>query len=709
MDVKDEIRYRYPNPIALTYHNATNAREVVAAHDQRLRLFEVILKYLASIAICQYLAGPRDDPRVNRTLRGLTRPSLGQWNGFLRSVLTYYKNANRRGELVVPEYYDAYFERRKDRPAMCDAYNAIRNVLENRSDSGAKSISVREFFDKLISYRNKTTGHGAVTRGLCERMNEPLFAGLEELLGNMTFLRDHWLVYIEDVRVKRGHYTHALVSYMGSTPPSRLPEAFVTADPSQYRTEEQLYLCLRDQNVPALSLHPLVIAWREDVLFLNESRDKDIEYLSYQTGQIRKPDRLLEDFKDILGDIMAPEGKAARPAPPKPPPATPYERAVTAVEQEDWAEALAQLQLVQKKDPQYAEAQTLLEKVQRQHDLLNKYQHATALMKQGQWEDAHQALQSLQEEQPGYHDVMALLRTTQSEIAKLKSLEVLYDQAQAALENQRWVQALDLLRRLQNIRTGYRDVGTLLDRQERLNKLYAQAMDEMKARKWAVALTTLSQLQNMQENYRDVTTLAEKTQAELDKEAELQEMYSQSKVHMALDEWEEAQKLLRDIRRRQRDFRDVRDLLKEVQEHLQRPCWKCGSIQSTSRKYCSKCGAALDEPPSLEFALPWTCWRCGKAVPAAKKFCIRCGAPREKPETTTCPQCGYENLPGKKFCAKCGAPLTAPSGLYRAARQEETPSDVTKISAPPVTCPKCGHQNPASRRFCSRCGTLLST
>ncbi|MBU1877770.1 MAG: hypothetical protein KJ734_02355, partial [Chloroflexi bacterium] len=71
MDIRDEIRYRYPNPIALTYHNTVNAREAMLAHSQRLRLFEVILKYLASIAICQYLGSPRDDAQVNRTLRDL--------------------------------------------------------------------------------------------------------------------------------------------------------------------------------------------------------------------------------------------------------------------------------------------------------------------------------------------------------------------------------------------------------------------------------------------------------------------------------------------------------------------------------------------------------------------------------------------------------------------------------------------------------------
>ncbi|MBU0491352.1 MAG: zinc ribbon domain-containing protein [Chloroflexi bacterium] len=660
MDIRDEIRYRYPNPIALTYHNTVNAREAMLAHSQRLRLFEVILKYLASIAICQYLGSPRDDAQVNRTLRDLERPSLGQWNGFLRSVLTYYQNANLVSSLTIPGLYDAYFERRKDRPGMADAYNAIRNLLENRSDSGAKSISTRELFDALINYRNKTTGHGVVTRELCEQMNEPLLGGLEEMLGGMAFLRDHALVYIEDVRVKRGHYTHELVSYMGSTPPSRIPEAFITDDPEQYHTEEQLYICRPGQNVPALSLHPLMIAWQGDVLFLNQSaRDKELEYLSYQSGQIKKPDRLIEDFRDIMGSLLAPEGDSSVVTPSVPlPPATPLERALTAAQQEDWAEVLAQLDSVPADDAQYAEAQTLRQKAQHQHDLMARYQHATDLMKQGHWEDANQSLQGLQAEQPGYRDVSVLLRTSESEIAKLQSLQVLYDQARKALDEQRWVPALDLLRRLQGIRTGYRDVGALLDRQERLNTLYTQALDEMREHKWAVALTTLNQLQNLQPDYRDVGALVVKTQTELEKEAELQEIYGRAKVHMALEEWEEAQKLLRDIRRQQRDFLDVFDLLKEVQSHLQRPCWNCGTLQPTTRKFCSKCGSDLLQTPSVAFTPPWVCWQCSTAVPQEKKFCHKCGAPREKPASVSCPHCGHENPADRKFCSRCGKPLS---------------------------------------------------
>ena len=32
MDVKLDILYRYPYPVAMTYHNADNAREVQGAH-----------------------------------------------------------------------------------------------------------------------------------------------------------------------------------------------------------------------------------------------------------------------------------------------------------------------------------------------------------------------------------------------------------------------------------------------------------------------------------------------------------------------------------------------------------------------------------------------------------------------------------------------------------------------------------------------------
>ena len=418
METKTDILYRYPYPIALTYHNADNAREVMAAHDQRIKLFEVTLKYLASIAIAQYVRQAGDDEKVNLILRGLARPSLGQWNGFLRQVLTYYDQAGKRDALFIPEMYEAYFQKSRERPALCRAYNALRNFTQGRNDSRLTSLSLRQFFDQMINYRNKTVGHGVLTRAQCEPLIEPLIEGLEEMLGQLAFLRDHRLVFIEDVRLRRGKYAHEMMSFMGSTPPMRMKAAYVADGPEEYKTEEQLYLCRRGEDVPLLSLHPLMIVSQRDVMFLNESaHGRDIEYLSYQTGQVKRPDRLIEDFHEIFSGIMATEAEPALPQPP----AAPYERGLLAIEEEDWRAAVEWLSKVPPHDAGYTAAQARLAEAQRQDGWAVRYHHALQAFEAERWDEAMDGLQSLQSDAgSGYRDVtrrIAEIRANQADFA----------------------------------------------------------------------------------------------------------------------------------------------------------------------------------------------------------------------------------------------------------------------------------------------------
>ena len=84
-----KILENYPLPIARGYRRYRNASEVRERHDAAYYLFEVYLKYLAAVAIAEYLAGEARDHRVNAALKGLARPSLGEWLRFLRECLRF--------------------------------------------------------------------------------------------------------------------------------------------------------------------------------------------------------------------------------------------------------------------------------------------------------------------------------------------------------------------------------------------------------------------------------------------------------------------------------------------------------------------------------------------------------------------------------------------------------------------------------------------
>ncbi|MFZ5915962.1 MAG: double zinc ribbon domain-containing protein [Chloroflexota bacterium] len=623
METRTDILYRYPYPIALTYHNAQNAREVMAAHDQRLRLFEVVLKYLASITIAQYVRQEGNDERVNHALQDLSRPSLGQWNGFLREILSYYDRAARRDALFIPEMYEAYFQKSKERPALCRTYNTLRNLVENRTDSALTALSLRQFFDLMITYRNKTVGHGALSQAQCEPLVEPLLDGLEEMLGQLTFVRDHRLVFIEDVRLRRGQYAHEMLSFMGSTPPMRMKNAYLAESPDDYRIEEQLYLCRRDQDVPQLSLHPLMIVSQGDVMFLNESaRDRDIEYLSYQTGQVKRPDRLIEDFREIFAAIMV--ASQETPSPP-PPPATPYEHGLRAIENEDWSAAIEWLSQVPSDDPSHADAQARLGQAQQQGEWAGQYHRALQALDAGRWDEALAGLEALQTAAGStYRDVVQRIAAVRTAQAKSQTLDKLHAQMEEALAARQWDRTLDLLERIDKLGPGFRGVHTLLEKHRRLEELYRQATIDLGLRQWAAALTGLHQLAALEPDYKDLSKLLDRAQTGLDAEAGLAERYSRAQTAMALEDWTTAAALLDEITAENAAYRDAADLLRQTQDKLTVACWLCGS-----------------------------------PLPPGRKFCGKCGSSREKPTTVICPTCGQESPFGKKFCGKCGRQLPA--------------------------------------------------
>lgn len=75
-------------------------------------------------------------------------------------------------------------------------------------------------------------------------------------------------------------------------------------------------------------------------------------------------------------------------------------------------------------------------------------------------------------------------------------------------------------------------------------------------------------------------------------------------------------------------------------------CSKCGSLNSSTMKFCGSCGNKLSTTV--------ICPHCGKEVPEGMKFCGECGKPLSG---SKCASCGFENKAGMKFCGNCGQQL----------------------------------------------------
>lgn len=77
------------------------------------------------------------------------------------------------------------------------------------------------------------------------------------------------------------------------------------------------------------------------------------------------------------------------------------------------------------------------------------------------------------------------------------------------------------------------------------------------------------------------------------------------------------------------------------------------------------------------------CPKCGTQVPADSKFCTRCGARMDEAASGgICAKCGAKLTPGAKFCPECGTPTQS-------------------------VCPKCGAKLSGNAKFCPECGQKL--
>ena len=139
-------------------------------------------------------------PTSPNALQNLARPSVGHWWGLVRALTLELadsdaKFASLKGRLLLGRARD-------DLPRVAGLYAALVAVLEDKS-GGRSTVRLTELFDRLVRYRNREIGHGAVGQRRSrhyEEMGPLLLAGVPQLLERSTCWSDGHLVYLADVR-----------------------------------------------------------------------------------------------------------------------------------------------------------------------------------------------------------------------------------------------------------------------------------------------------------------------------------------------------------------------------------------------------------------------------------------------------------------------------------------------------------------------------
>jgi len=293
--IDEALAQRLPLPLAQLYRRAHEAASALERHLVALYLWEASLKLLASVTVVEYAALENPDPAIAERLRNLARPSLGHWREFVRLLLPALAGRGDAPFAALHRLLDG--PSRDDLPAAAGLDALLRQNLEGKAGARA-AVRPADLLDRLVTYRNRHVGHGAVGLGdeaFSERMGAALLLGAAELLGRIDPLAGRQLVYVKDVRLAEGLWRVERLELVGergrALPSLELPREAADRLPDGKR----VYL---EGPAGRRPLHPLLVydAEARELLFLNARRgQRGAQYLCYTNNRN-------EDRPDLRGE-----------------------------------------------------------------------------------------------------------------------------------------------------------------------------------------------------------------------------------------------------------------------------------------------------------------------------------------------------------------------------------------------------------------------
>lgn len=259
--VLTSIKLEYPFPLSFTYFSMKNTEEKKAKVDKALEVLESIVKYLTVISLSSSLRDPLTPELSNFILSWLPRPSLGTWNAALREILGAHHT--KPEDLFLPEIYHFYYR------------------------SNKKPSDNARIIDNLISERNRLAHGGAPsTPRECEQWVEEIQPRVEELMFNLSFLRDYELMFLRYSRKEQDTFHHVVKVCMGAF--SQFENKDISTESSE--NSNHMYLYHRERN-SLLDLHPFLVysdrfesAGAPEIFFYNRLQEHRVNYMNYQSG-----------------------------------------------------------------------------------------------------------------------------------------------------------------------------------------------------------------------------------------------------------------------------------------------------------------------------------------------------------------------------------------------------------------------------------------
>jgi serine/threonine protein kinase len=170
-----------------------------------------------------------------------------------------------------------------------------------------------------------------------------------------------------------------------------------------------------------------------------------------------------------------------------------YQRALEAIDAQEWARAVDLLNQVIALNPDHTEAAEKLTRAKQESILISLYAATKRSIRAGNWEDAVNNLNGIIELNPDYKDVQDLLGQARQALEKENTQQFVitrYNEGVAHFEAGRWEEAIEAFTEVQRLVPGYERVEELITEAERLNnpgllQRLAQALPK-DARRWGL-------------------------------------------------------------------------------------------------------------------------------------------------------------------------------------------------------------------------------
>lgn len=285
---------------------------------QAVELWEVILRYLATIVCRTYLVNDGGSEEINGRIEGFQIPSNGHWVQLLRECARRYDGEKKAqggtplsdgGPVSVCRRIASFYF--SPLPGKRN-HEAFKAALELSSRDEALDVALKptngHLFDLLVRVRNWMAHTAGRTEQEYAGVLERLLPVLDHLMEDLSFLADYPLYFVREVRVEKGAFQHSVDRCMGR---DFEVEKLTLVD--QPLNNEEVYLFERrfDEQgeaevVWALSLSPYLIVeqcrecHRRQVFVFNKMAQKRLEFASYQCGHVFVPPGRLKDFEDTF-------------------------------------------------------------------------------------------------------------------------------------------------------------------------------------------------------------------------------------------------------------------------------------------------------------------------------------------------------------------------------------------------------------------------